>query len=386
MGFANMSINKAVLIVYCVVIICSGPDLILAKSSIPHQRSHVPALFVFGDSLGDAGNNNYINTSARANFPPYGETFFRRPTGRFTNGRTTFDFIAQRLGLPFPPPFLKPRADFSHGINFASGGSGLLDSTGKDMNIIPLSHQIQQFANISSALAQRHGVDAARSFLSKSLYAVSAGGNDIGLNYLTNATFQNTTSPQDLVKLLLTKYSEYLSNLYRRGARNFILLDIPPLGCTPNSRLAGLSTWNGSCLKIANQLVIALNSGLRVLTSNLNQKHKGALTILNPDSYSFVLNIIHHGRAYGFSETKSACCGAGPFNTAVGCGLEIPEKKRGEYKEFLCKDPRKYVFWDGTHPTERVYFMVFRKIWSGNPSFISPFNLKTLIHKQSHKP
>eukprot|EP01018_Ginkgo_biloba_P013934 Gb_05392 [translate_table: standard] len=356
MGFANMSINKAVLIVYCVVIICSGPDLILAKSSIPHQRPHVPALFVFGDSLGDVGNNNYINTSGRGNFPPYGETFFWPAYRQFN----AWGFL-------------------SH-LHFCSHEQIFL------MNIIPLSHQIQQFANISSVLAQRHGVDAARSFLSKSLYAVSAGGNDIGLNYLKNATFRNTTSPQDLVKLLLTKYSEYLSNLYRRGARNFILLDIPPLGCTPNSRLAGLSTWNGSCLKIANQLVMAFNSGLRVLSSNLNQKHKGALTILNPDSYGFVLNIIHHGRAYGFSETKSACCGAGPLNTAVRCGLEIPEKKRGEYKEFLCKDPSKYVFWDGTHPTERVYFMVFRKIWSGNPSFISPFNLKTLIHKQSHKP
>eukprot|EP01018_Ginkgo_biloba_P013939 Gb_05396 [translate_table: standard] len=175
-------------------------------------------------------------------------------------------------------------------------------------NIIPLSHQIQQFANISSVLPQKHGVDAARSFLSKSLYAVSAGGNDIGLNYLTNATFQNTTSPQDLVKLLLTKYSEYLSSLYRSGARNFILLDIGPLGCTPNSRLAGLSTWNGRCLKIANQLAMAFNSGLRVLTSNLNQHHKGALTILSTDFYGFVLSIIQHGRAYGKQHWEHKKC------------------------------------------------------------------------------
>jgi len=58
------------------------------------SRKSVPALFVFGDSAVDAGTNNYIpNSSARADFPPYGRTFFHCPTGRFTDGRTVFDFI-----------------------------------------------------------------------------------------------------------------------------------------------------------------------------------------------------------------------------------------------------------------------------------------------------
>jgi hypothetical protein len=73
----------------------------------------------------------------------------------------------------------------------------------------------------------------------------------------------------------------------------------------------------------------------------------------------------------GFKNTTSACCGAGPFNTAVSCGLEIPKDKRGEYTAFLCKRPEKYVFWDGTHPTEKVYRMVSRQIWHGNTSFIT---------------
>ncbi|XP_059064537.1 GDSL esterase/lipase At5g41890-like [Cryptomeria japonica] len=97
--------------------------------------SCVPAMYVFGDSLGDAGTNSFIpRSTVRANFPPYGVSFFPYPTGRFTNGRTAFDFLGiatSFLGLPrFPPPFLKPKENFSTGINFASGGSGLLDSTG----------------------------------------------------------------------------------------------------------------------------------------------------------------------------------------------------------------------------------------------------------------
>lgn len=55
------------------------------------------ALFVFGDSIFDPGNNNYINTitDAQANFPPYGETFFKYPTGRWCDGRVVPDFIGK---------------------------------------------------------------------------------------------------------------------------------------------------------------------------------------------------------------------------------------------------------------------------------------------------
>lgn len=52
-----------------------------------------PALYVFGDSLFDSGNNNFLPTLARANFLPYGVNFAKGVTGRFTNGRTVADFI-----------------------------------------------------------------------------------------------------------------------------------------------------------------------------------------------------------------------------------------------------------------------------------------------------
>ncbi|KAH9321173.1 hypothetical protein KI387_015812, partial [Taxus chinensis] len=275
-----------------------------------------PAFYIFGDSLADTGNNNYLpNSTSLANIPPYGETYFHYPTGRFTNGRTVFDFLASRLRLPFPPPYLKPGANFSKGINFASGGSGLLLSTGKEMNIIPLEVQIQQFTNISLKLAEEYGVDAAKSMIGRSLFAVSIGGNDLGLNYFVNATFQNSTSPQALIQMLLGKYSQYLTSLYRDGARNFLLFDMSPVGCTPNFRLAGLATWNGECVESGNQLAMAYNVGFKQLMMNITSILKEA-TILTTNTYSLTDNITRHGEDYGFSKVRSACCGAGPFNTA----------------------------------------------------------------------
>lgn len=52
------------------------------------------ANFVFGDSLVEVGNNNYIPSLSRANYVPNGIDF-GRPTGRFTNGRTIVDIIGK---------------------------------------------------------------------------------------------------------------------------------------------------------------------------------------------------------------------------------------------------------------------------------------------------
>lgn len=53
------------------------------------------AFFVFGDSLVDNGNNNYLATTARADAPPYGIDFpTHRATGRFSNGLNIPDLIS----------------------------------------------------------------------------------------------------------------------------------------------------------------------------------------------------------------------------------------------------------------------------------------------------
>lgn len=61
------------------------------------------ALFIFGDSFLDAGNNNYINTTTldRADFWPYGETYFEFPTGRFSDGRLVSDFVGNESHITY---------------------------------------------------------------------------------------------------------------------------------------------------------------------------------------------------------------------------------------------------------------------------------------------
>lgn len=66
--------------------------------TLENRKASVSAIFVFGDSTSDPGNNNYITTPFKSNFPPYGRDFTNQTaTGRFTNGLLANDFIGEYL-------------------------------------------------------------------------------------------------------------------------------------------------------------------------------------------------------------------------------------------------------------------------------------------------
>lgn len=59
-----------------------------------NNTSLFPALFGFGDSLVDQGNNNHLSTQIKCNFFPYGKDFMGGlPTGRFSNAKTLLDIL-----------------------------------------------------------------------------------------------------------------------------------------------------------------------------------------------------------------------------------------------------------------------------------------------------
>ena len=66
--------------------------LSISISCIKAQK--VPCYFIFGDSFAANGNDNGLDTF-KANYLPYGIDFPGGSTGRFSNGKTTVDFIGQ---------------------------------------------------------------------------------------------------------------------------------------------------------------------------------------------------------------------------------------------------------------------------------------------------
>jgi phospholipase/lecithinase/hemolysin len=69
--------------------------VLITLSSGVEQIEAARAFFVFGDSLVDNGNNNYLATTARADTYPYGiDSQSHRASGRFSNGLNMPDIIS----------------------------------------------------------------------------------------------------------------------------------------------------------------------------------------------------------------------------------------------------------------------------------------------------
>ncbi|GMY37479.1 protein-S-isoprenylcysteine O-methyltransferase A isoform X1 [Fagus crenata] len=180
--------------------------LILAQSlgDICLPKEHVP-LFVFGDSAFDAGNNNYINTTIdlQVNFWPYGESFFKYPTGRASNGRLIPDFIAEYANLPPIPPYLHPGySRYIDGVNFASAGSGALVETRRGL-VIDLHTQLSYFKNIKTMLRQEIGEKEAKALLVKAVYLLSVGINDYAVPFITNSSVLQSHSQEEYVNMVI---------------------------------------------------------------------------------------------------------------------------------------------------------------------------------------
>lgn len=82
--------------------------LILILMGADAANEKLGASFIFGDSLVDAGNNNYLPTLSKANLRPNGIDYQASggaPTGRFTNGRTIGDIVGKLGRLS---SFLRP--------------------------------------------------------------------------------------------------------------------------------------------------------------------------------------------------------------------------------------------------------------------------------------
>ncbi|MBA0801514.1 hypothetical protein Gohar_011876, partial [Gossypium harknessii] len=147
--------------------------------------------FIFGDSLSDVGNNMYLSKSlAQANWPFYGIDFGNGlPNGRFTNGRTVADIIGDSTGLPRPPAFLDPSLTedviLESGVNYASGGGGILNQTGGYfIQKFSLWKQIELFRGTKELITNKLGKQATDKFIGEANFVVALGSNDFINNYL----------------------------------------------------------------------------------------------------------------------------------------------------------------------------------------------------------
>ncbi|KAM7513096.1 hypothetical protein LguiB_011971 [Lonicera macranthoides] len=331
------------------------------------------ALFIFGDSTVDPGNNNYIDTipENQANYKPYAQNgFFQQPTGRFSDGRVFVDFIADYAKLPLIPPFLQPSAkEYAHGVNFASGGAGILPETNQGL-AIDLKTQLKQFTEVEKSIREKLGDAGAKEVLSEAVYFISIGSNDYMGGYLGNPKMQQLHQPEEYIGMVIGNLTTALQELYMKGGRKFGVLSLGPLGCLPALRAVNPGANEGGCFEEASGLALAHNNALKSVLAGLQLALQG-FKYSNSNLYNWLDDRMKNPSLYGFKEGVNACCGSGPYGGVFTCG---GTKKLKDYD--LCENANEHVWWDSFHPTDKLHEQMAMAIWNGPPILVTPFNLQ----------
>lgn len=87
------------------LVFCTIFQILMYKTkAILKKNDSYSALYTFGDSILDTGNNNnLIKSIIKSDFPPYGTNFVDRiPTGRFSDGKVPSDLVGTYLNSVQP--------------------------------------------------------------------------------------------------------------------------------------------------------------------------------------------------------------------------------------------------------------------------------------------
>ncbi|ESQ45709.1 hypothetical protein EUTSA_v10010448mg [Eutrema salsugineum] len=359
---------------------------ISSAAPIPGLRRPFNRIFAFGDSFTDTGNSRAGEGPAgfgHLSSPPYGMTYFRRPTNRYSDGRLTIDFVAQSMNLPFLPPYLSLRstnggngtAKDTHGVNFAVSGATVIkhayfvkNNLTLDMTPQSIETQLGWFEKYLETLGTNQKV----SLLKDSLFWIG----EIGVNDYAY-TVGSTVSSATIRKLSISTYIMFLENLLKKGVKHMLIQGHPATGClTLAMSLAGEDDRDDlGCVKSVNNQSYTHNLALKSRLRQLRIKYPKA-TIVYADYWNAYRAVIQSPRKYGITEKFKACCGVGePYNFQVF-------QTCGSAEATACKDPSRYINWDGVHLTEAMYKVMADLFLSGK--FTSPKFGYLLKKKPNH--
>ncbi|KAL0716447.1 hypothetical protein Bca4012_065769 [Brassica carinata] len=345
----------------------------LQMMSLLALQANARAFLVFGDSLVDNGNNDFLVTTARADNYPYGIDFpTHLPTGRFSNGLNIPDLISEHLGQASPLPYLSPmlkKDKLLIGANFASAGIGILNDTGiQFLNIIRITKQLEYFEQYKVRVSGLVGEEEMERLVNGALVLITLGGNDFVNNYYLvpfSARSRQFSLP-DYVVYVISEYRKVLRKMYDLGARRVLVTGTGPMGCVP-AELAQRSR-SGECSTELQRAASLFNPQLVQMINDLNSE-VGSSAFIAANTQQMHMDFISDPQAYGFVTSKVACCGQGPYN---GIGLCTPLSN-------LCPNRDLFAFWDPFHPSEKASRIIAQQILNGSPEYMHPMNLSTIL-------
>ncbi|KAJ4828303.1 hypothetical protein Tsubulata_007826 [Turnera subulata] len=320
-----------------------------------------PIIFNFGDSNSDTGG-----LVAGLGFPvnlPNGRTFFRRTTGRLSDGRLIIDFLCQSLNASLLSPYLDSLGGsrFTNGANFAIVGSSTLPK------YVPfaLNIQVMQFLHFKARTLEliTTNVAGSRHYINDEGFRNALYMIDIGQNDIADSFSKNNLSYAQVIKRIpsvIAEIQDAVKALYDQGGRKFWIHNTGPLGCLPQ-KLALVQNKDldpNGCISSYNDAAKFFNEGLRRLCERMRSQLTDA-TIVYVDIFSIKYDLIANAKKHGFNSPLMACCGSGGppynYNSKVTCG-------QPGYQ--VCLEGSRFISWDGIHYTEAANRMAASKILS----------------------
>ena len=287
------------------------------------------AMYVFGDSLSDNGNDFAVTTAQQMvpAVPPSVTPYATYWQGRFSNGPVAVEYlwklVSRKNSAELTPFALTGHLDKKSSVNFSFGGagSGTQNLTPNGFSVPGLVGQI----GLYSAALERKKSD------SKALYVVWAGSND----YLQNITHDPY--------VVIGNISNSIRALYDTGARDFLVPNMPDLGATPLVKAQGASV----------PFTLLSKSHNALLDSTLNSlaRLKG-IKIVRLDVFTLGTTLVKTGLV---NADVPALAFLSPGTGAVDCLFRNPS---------TCVDVPQagflapFLYWDVLHPTTQVHSII----------------------------
>ncbi len=246
------------------------------------------ALYAFGDSLSDAGNDSILTsvTGTTPVSPPYFSQSYGILSGNtFSNGPTWVQDLSVALGLGTLTPSTAPL--FGHDFAFGGAETGSTPQNGGSTLItaISLSAQATQFETQVPFPS------------SNALYTLSIGANDL-LDILRTPGLTQEQQAAD-VSAAITNEITFVRRLASDGAQNLLVFAVPDLGKTPTVLAAAGGSASSPLVTLASTLTAQFNAaiaGQLATIAGLNAKVVDAYGLIdsasaNPASYGLVNSV-----------------------------------------------------------------------------------------------
>lgn len=268
-------------------------------------------LFVFGDSLSDAGNNAALLLGPPLSLPATGPAQITgndfvatlpSAAGTYSNGPVWAQLLAPKLGAG-----VAANPSLLGGTNFASGGAETSVQTPvpglPGVTTFSLQSQLNTYLGLSGGMAS-----------GSALYVLEDGANN-ARRLLGSGQALDPAAVAQEASNYASDVGHMVDQLQAAGAQHIIVWNTPNLGLTPEAM-----SFGAGAAMLATSVAFQFNADLATRLA-------GESGVQIYDVYAAFTTLAAAPAAFGLSNVTTAC-----GNNASVCGLTP-------------------LFWDGIHPT-----------------------------------